>query len=113
MRLLVTSGVDFIGSAAVRQSTLQRGHEVVHVDALTYVANLSNLSCVADDPRCSFVQADVADEAELEKVFMEHEPDAVMHLAAESHVDRSTVLANLFEPISMALTHCCRPRRFG
>ncbi|MBL3586413.1 dTDP-glucose 4,6-dehydratase [Rhodovulum sulfidophilum] len=88
MKLLVTGGAGFIGSAVVRQA-LADGHEVVNLDALTYAACLENLASVAGHPGYAFVKADIRDQAVLETVFAEHAPDAVMHLAAESHVDRS------------------------
>ena len=88
MKLLVTGGAGFIGSAVVRQA-IGAGHEVVNLDALTYAACLENVASVADDPNYSFVKADIRDRAALDKVFEDHVPDAVMHLAAESHVDRS------------------------
>ncbi|PTW44008.1 dTDP-glucose 4,6-dehydratase [Rhodovulum kholense] len=88
MKLLVTGGAGFIGSAVVRQA-LAEGHEVVNLDALTYAACLENLAPVAGHPGYAFVKADIRDQAVLETVFAEHAPDAVMHLAAESHVDRS------------------------
>ena len=88
MKLLVTGGAGFIGSAVVRQA-IGRGHEVVNLDALTYAACLDNVASVADGPGYTFVQGDIRDGAVLETVFAEHAPDAVMHLAAESHVDRS------------------------
>ena len=88
MKLIVTGGAGFIGSAVVRQAVAQ-GHEVVNLDALTYAACLDNLAPVADAPNYTFVQADIRDRAAMDAVFAEHTPDAVMHLAAESHVDRS------------------------
>ncbi|WP_425102299.1 dTDP-glucose 4,6-dehydratase [Tropicibacter sp. S64] len=88
MKLLVTGGAGFIGSAVVRLA-MARGHEVVNLDALTYAACLDNVASVADRPGYAFVQADIRDRAALDAVFAEHKPDAVMHLAAESHVDRS------------------------
>jgi len=88
VKLLVTGGAGFIGSAVVRRA-IRQGHEVVNLDALTYAACLDNVAEVADHPGYSFVQGDIRDTALLETVLAESEPQAVMHLAAESHVDRS------------------------
>lgn len=88
MKLLVTGGAGFIGSAVVRLA-VARGHEVVNLDALTYAANLQNVASVAGSNLYSFEQADIRDRAALDRIFAAHRPDAVMHLAAESHVDRS------------------------
>ena len=88
MKIFVTGGAGFIGSAVVR-TLIKRGHEVVNIDALTYASNLENVSCVAGHRRYSFANTNICDRAELENIFRKHQPDAVMHLAAESHVDRS------------------------
>jgi dTDP-glucose 4,6-dehydratase len=88
MKLLVTGGAGFIGSAVVRQA-VAKGHEVVNLDALTYAACLDNVASVAGSNLYSFEQADIRNRAALDRVFALHNPDAVMHLAAESHVDRS------------------------
>ncbi|SFO37333.1 dTDP-glucose 4,6-dehydratase [Roseovarius lutimaris] len=88
MKLLVTGGAGFIGSAVVRQA-IARGHRVVNLDALTYAACLGNVASVADHPDYAFEHANICDPAALERIFSTHLPDAVMHLAAESHVDRS------------------------
>ncbi|WP_138470550.1 dTDP-glucose 4,6-dehydratase [Poseidonocella sp. HB161398] len=88
MKILVTGGAGFIGSAVVRLA-VARGHSVVNVDALTYAACLDNVASVADSPLYAFEQADICDGAALKRIFDTHKPDAVMHLAAESHVDRS------------------------
>lgn len=88
MKILVTGGAGFIGSAVVRQA-IGDGHEVVNLDALTYAACLENVASVADAPGYVFEQVDIRDRAALDTVFAKHAPDAVMHLAAESHVDRS------------------------
>jgi dTDP-glucose 4,6-dehydratase len=88
MKLLVTGGAGFIGSAVVRQA-IRDGHTVVNLDKLTYAACLENVASVADSPNYSFVQADICDRAALDTIFADHQPDAIMHLAAESHVDRS------------------------
>lgn len=86
--ILVTGGAGFIGSAVVRQA-IARGHRVVNVDALTYAACVDNVATVAGDPGYAFEHADIRDRAAMDAVFARHAPDAVMHLAAESHVDRS------------------------
>ena len=88
MKLLVTGGAGFIGSAVVRQAVGQ-GHQVVNLDALTYAACLENVASVADSPLYSFVQVDIRDAQAVEAAVAKHAPDAIMHLAAESHVDRS------------------------
>ena len=88
MRLLVTGGAGFIGSAVVRQA-IADGHEVINLDALTYAANLPNVASVASSNRYAFEHVDIRDRPALDRVFATHQPDAVMHLAAESHVDRS------------------------
>ncbi|MBZ0122992.1 MAG: dTDP-glucose 4,6-dehydratase, partial [Roseovarius sp.] len=88
MRLLVTGGCGFIGSAVVRLA-VARGHEVVNLDALTYAGRPENVAEAAQSPLYRFEHADIRDRAALARIFAEHAPDAVMHLAAESHVDRS------------------------
>ena len=88
MKILVTGGAGFIGSAVVRQAVAE-GHAVVNLDALTYAANLENVASVAESPLYAFEHADIRDRAALDRIFATHRPDAVMHLAAESHVDRS------------------------
>ncbi len=88
MKILVTGGAGFIGSAVVRLA-VARGHEVVNLDALTYAACLENVASVAGSQLYAFEQADIRDPAALDRIFALHRPDAVMHLAAESHVDRS------------------------
>jgi dTDP-glucose 4,6-dehydratase len=88
MKILVTGGAGFIGSAVVRRA-IAEGHSVVNVDVLTYAANPANIAEAAHDPRYAFEKADITDAAAMASVFRKHDPDAVMHLAAESHVDRS------------------------
>ena len=88
MKLLVTGGAGFIGSAVVRQA-IAAGHAVVNVDCLTYAACLDNVASVSGAPGYAFEQVDICDAAAIARVFDIHQPDAVMHLAAESHVDRS------------------------
>lgn len=88
MKILVTGGAGFIGSSVVRLA-ISRGASVVNVDAVTYAACLNNVANVADHPNYAFEQVDIRDREALVDVFSTHTPDAVMHLAAESHVDRS------------------------
>ena len=88
MKLLITGGCGFIGSAVVRLA-VARGHYVVNLDALTYAACLDNVAEAAQSLLYSFEHADIRDRAALDCIFASHKPDAVMHLAAESHVDRS------------------------
>lgn len=88
MKILVTGGAGFIGSAVVRLA-IGRGHEIVNLDALTYAGCLDNVASVVDSPLYAFEQVDIRDRAAVDAVFARHTPDTVMHLAAESHVDRS------------------------
>ncbi|MDJ0638647.1 MAG: dTDP-glucose 4,6-dehydratase [Paracoccaceae bacterium] len=88
MKILVTGGAGFIGSAVVRQS-IRAGHKIVNLDCLTYAANLANVAQVSNAPGYSFEKVSITDAPALDDVFARHQPDAVMHLAAESHVDRS------------------------
>lgn len=88
MRLLVTGGAGFIGSAVARRA-VGEGHRVLNVDKLTYAANLDNLADVTGDERYSFVQKDICDQPAMAALVADFKPDAIMHLAAESHVDRS------------------------
>ncbi|SIT15206.1 dTDP-glucose 4,6-dehydratase [Paracoccus saliphilus] len=88
MKILITGGAGFIGSAVVR-SAVRRGHQVVNLDALTYAANLANVAAVSSSDLYYLEQADIRDRDVLEQIFRSYCPDAVMHLAAESHVDRS------------------------
>lgn len=93
---LVTGGAGFIGSAVVRHLIEHTAHKVVVLDKLTYAGNLNSLTSVADSDRYQFIQADICDPQKLQQVFQDCQPDIVMHLAAESHVDRSITGAGEF-----------------
>jgi dTDP-glucose 4,6-dehydratase len=89
MKIIVTGGAGFIGSAVIRQYLNDTAHEVINLDALTYAGNLESLADVDQSPRYSFEHVNICNINEVERVFKQHQPDAIMHLAAESHVDRS------------------------
>lgn len=89
MRVIVTGGAGFIGSALVRHLVLERGYTVLNIDKLTYAGNLASLRAVEGNNGYSFLQADICDRAAMDKAVAEFRPDRIMHLAAESHVDRS------------------------
>lgn len=119
MKLLVTGGAGFIGSAVVRRA-IRDGHSIVNVDVLTYAACLENIAEAAGSPNYAFEHADICDRAALDRIFAAHEPDAVMHLAAESHVDRSidgpsdfihTNVVGTFNMLEAARVHWTRKRK--
>lgn len=89
MKLLITGGAGFIGSAVIRHIITNTQDEVVNLDKLTYAGNLDSLAEVSDTERYAFEQVDICNRAEVDRVLAQHQPDAIMHLAAESHVDRS------------------------
>ena len=89
MRVIVTGGAGFIGSALVRHLVLEKGYEVLNLDALTYAGNLASLRAVEGKPNYHFVQANICDGEAVDRAFSEFRPHRMMHLAAESHVDRS------------------------
>jgi len=89
MKILITGGAGFIGSAVIRHIIGNSANSVVNLDKLTYAGNLESLAETSASPRYAFEQVDICDRIELDRVFRQHQPDAVMHLAAESHVDRS------------------------
>jgi len=89
LKFLITGGAGFIGSAVIRFIIEETDHQVLNLDKLTYAGNLESLTAVSSNPRYQFVQGDVCDRALVSKLFSEFKPDVVMHLAAESHVDRS------------------------
>ncbi|QDM22615.1 dTDP-glucose 4,6-dehydratase [Tardiphaga sp. vice154] len=113
-RYLVTGGAGFIGSAVVRRLIEGTNHQVLVVDKLTYAGNLESLAGVSTDPRYGFERADIVDAQEMRRIFAEFSPDVVMHLAAESHVDRSidgpgefiqTNIVGTFSMLQAALAH--------
>ena len=96
MNLLITGGAGFIGSAVIRHIIRHTRDSVINLDNLTYAGNLESLAEVSGSPRYTFEQVDICNRAELDRVFAQHQPDCVMHLAAESHVDRSIDSAGEF-----------------
>src|SRR4026208_2075226 len=96
MKVIVTGGAGFIGSAVCRHLIHSTNCSVVNVDKLTYAANLVSLASIADNPRYRFVRGDIADRDAMRALFDEVQPDAILNLAAETHVDRSIESADIF-----------------
>jgi len=105
LKILVTGGAGFIGSALCRYLVQSHGDQVVNVDKLTYAANLASLDAIADAPGYSFVKADICDHDAMRSVFQTYQPDWIMHLAAESHVDRSITGSAPFIATNIVGTH--------
>ena len=104
MRVLVTGGAGFIGSAACRR-LIADGASVINADKLTYAANPKSLAAIAQHRRYAFERADICDRATMGRIFSEFQPDAVLHLAAESHVDRSITDAAAFIQTNLVGTY--------
>ncbi len=105
MKILVTGGAGFIGSAVVRHLIKDKNYSVISVDKLTYAGNLESLKDVASSPLYSFEHVDICDAKNITRVFKEHQPDKIMHLAAESHVDRSIDSSDEFIKTNILGTH--------
>ena len=107
MTVIVTGGAGFIGSAFVRYLVLEKKMKVINVDKLTYAGNLESLSAVSQDPLYIFENVDVCESDRLKAVFDKYQPDAVIHLAAESHVDRSIDGPSAFIETNIVGTYTC------
>ena len=106
MKIVVTGGAGFIGSAVCRYLVRDTEAHVVNVDKLTYAANLRSLQAIANSPRYTFIKADICDRGAMDGILGAHAPDIIMHLAAESHVDRSISGSDAFVRTNVLGTHC-------
>src|SRR4029077_3178486 len=106
VKIVVTGGAGFIGSAVCRYLVRETQAHIVNVDKLTYAANLRSLEAIANSPNYTFVKADICDRAAMDAVFRVHTPEIVMHLAAESHVDRSISGSDTFIHTNVHGTTC-------
>ena len=113
MIFIITGGAGFIGSAVIRHIINNTKHSAVNVDKLTYAGNLESLESIEDDARYAFEQVDICDANEIKRVFNKHQPDIVMHLAAESHVDRSIDGPGEFNHVKPASTLVSSSRGLG
>ena len=104
MKILVTGGAGFIGSNFVCYA-LEKGYEIINIDSLTYAGNLNNLNGYKNHPKYNFYQEDICDRKTIEKIIFEHQPQAILHMAAESHVDRSIDCADEFIRTNILGTH--------
>ena len=108
-KILITGGAGFIGSAVIRHIINNSNHSVVNIDNLTYAGNLESLTSVENYPRYTFEKIDICNSIEVSQIFNTHQPDLLIHLAAESHVDDQLMaLLNLFKPIFLVLICCLR-----
>ncbi|MEQ1611241.1 MAG: GDP-mannose 4,6-dehydratase, partial [Hyphomicrobiaceae bacterium] len=105
MKVIVTGGAGFIGSALCRYLVDSKGWQVTNVDKLTYAANLASLKPIDDKPGYRFAKADICDRAAIDRVIADTQPDAILHLAAESHVDRSITGSAEFITTNIVGTH--------
>tara|TARA_B100001123_G_C15296938_1_gene1019570 strand:+ start:1202 stop:2272 length:1071 start_codon:yes stop_codon:yes gene_type:complete len=104
LKYIVTGGAGFIGSALVRL-LIQLKHQVINIDKLTYAGNLESLECISKDDSYTFEKADICNQEEMDRIFHHHQPDKVIHLAAESHVDRSIKNPDIFIKTNVLGTH--------
>ena len=105
MRVVVTGGAGFIGSAVCRHFVMEKGYSILNIDKLTYAANLRSLDSISENVRYSFVKADICDRESLDAILSDFSPNAIVHLAAESHVDRSITSSPEFIRTNVVGTH--------